>query len=212
MKNALAVLAAGLMAVALVSTSSAAEVAPRTDTQAVAQTGPEDILDTAVGAGFSTLATALTEAGLVDTLKGDGPFTVFAPTDEAFAALPAGTLDALLADIPALTDVLLYHVVSGSVPAADVVGLDAATTIQGADVSIEVIDGGVVLNGTANVTTTDVFASNGVIHVIDSVLLPPMPIEEAPAADIVDTAVEAGSFTTLAAAPRGGRPGRDAEG
>ncbi len=201
MKNAFAVIAAGLIALALVSTSSAAQVAPQTNTQTIAQSGPEDIVDTAVGAGFSTLATALTEAGLVDTLKGDGPFTVFAPTDEAFAALPAGTLDGLLADIPALTDVLLYHVVSGSVPAADVVTLDSATTIQGADVSIAVVNGGVVLNDSVNVTTTDVFASNGVIHIIDAVLLPPTPMDDAtPSADIVDTAVAAGSFTTLATA------------
>ena len=132
-----------------------------------------DIVDTAVGAGsFTTLATALTAAGLVDTLKGDGPFTVFAPTDEAFAALPEGTLETLLADIPALTDILLYHVVSGDVRAETVVGLESATTVQGSDISIAIVDGGVVLNGVTNVTATDIEASNGVIHVIDSVLLP----------------------------------------
>jgi uncharacterized surface protein with fasciclin (FAS1) repeats len=132
-----------------------------------------DIVDTAVAAGsFGTLATALTEAGLVETLKGEGPFTVFAPTDEAFAALPEGTLESLLADIPALTDILLYHVVPGDVRAETVVGLDSATTVQGSDISIEVVDGAVILNGVTMVVTTDIEASNGVIHVIDSVLLP----------------------------------------
>ena len=132
-----------------------------------------DIVDTAVAAGsFGTLATALTEAGLVETLKGEGPFTVFAPTDEAFAALPEGTLESLLADIPALTEILLYHVVSGDVRAETVVGLDSATTVQGSDIAIEVVDGGVILNGETMVTATDIEASNGVIHVIDSVLLP----------------------------------------
>jgi uncharacterized surface protein with fasciclin (FAS1) repeats len=138
-------------------------------------TGPEaDIVDTAVAAGdFTTLAAALEAAGLVDTLKGEGPFTVFAPTDAAFASLPAGTVEGLLADVPALTDVLLYHVVSGQVLAADVVGLSAAPTVQGSDISIEVVDGKVILNGNVEVVTTDILASNGVIHVIDGVLLPP---------------------------------------
>ena len=132
-----------------------------------------DIVDTAVAAGnFSTLATALTAAGLVDTLKGEGPFTVFAPTDEAFAALPEGTIEALLADIPALTNILLYHVVSGDVRAEQVLGLSSATTVQGEDITIEIVDGNVVLNGVTLVTSTDIIASNGVIHVIDSVLLP----------------------------------------
>jgi uncharacterized surface protein with fasciclin (FAS1) repeats len=132
-----------------------------------------DIVDTALAAGnFTTLAAALTAADLVDTLKGEGPFTVFAPTDDAFAALPEGTIEALLADIPTLTDILLYHVVSGAVDAATVIGLDSATTIQGSDITIEIIDGGVVLNGTTKVTVTDIAASNGIIHVIDSVLLP----------------------------------------
>jgi len=152
--------------------------APST-TAAVAQTETDsaaealDIVDTAVETGnFTTLATALTEADLVDTLKGEGPFTVFAPTDEAFAALPEGTLDGLLADIPALTEVLLYHVVPGAVPASDVVNLSAATTVQGGDIHIEVVDGGVVLNGETTVIMTDIEAGNGIIHVIDSVLLP----------------------------------------
>ncbi len=204
MKKVFAAIGAAFLAVALISSSSAAQLLPQNHSSSqIAQSGPEDIVDTAVGAGsFNTLAAALTAAGLVDTLKGDGPFTVFAPTDDAFAKLPEGTVDALLADIPALTDILLYHVVAGSVPAADVVTLNSATTVQGSDVSIAIVDGGVVLNDGVNVTATDVFASNGVIHVIDTVLLPPSPMDETagPEADIIDTAVAAGSFTTLAAA------------
>jgi uncharacterized surface protein with fasciclin (FAS1) repeats len=131
----------------------------------------QDIVDTAVAAGsFQTLATALTAAGLVDTLKGDGPFTVFAPTDEAFAKLPAGTVEALLADKAKLTQVLTYHVVAGKVTAADVVKLSSATTVQGGALVIDAAQG-VKVNG-ANVVKADVMASNGVIHVIDTVLLP----------------------------------------
>ena len=133
-----------------------------------------DIIDTALAAGkFNTLAKAITAAGLLDTLKGTGPFTVFAPTDEAFAKLPSGTIEALLADIPKLTAILTYHVVAGKVMAADVVGLNgkSATTVNGAKVAIS-IDGGVKLNGSANVTTTDIECTNGVIHIIDAVILP----------------------------------------
>ena len=133
-----------------------------------------DIIDTAVAAGsFNTLAAAVTAAGLVDTLKSAGPFTVFAPTDEAFAKLPAGTVQALLADIPKLTAILTYHVVAGKVMAADVVGLNgkSATTVNGAEVAIST-EGGVKLNGTANVVKTDIECTNGVIHVIDAVILP----------------------------------------
>jgi len=138
-----------------------------------------DIVDTAVADGrFTTLATALTEAGLIDTLKGEGPFTFFAPTDEAFNALPDGALEGLLADIPALTDVLLYHVVAGEVMAADVVQLDSADTVLGQPVDITVQDGNVFVND-AQVIITDIETDNGVIHVIDAVLLPPA---EAPAA------------------------------
>jgi transforming growth factor-beta-induced protein len=134
----------------------------------------KDIVDTAVADGrFTTLAAALTAAGLVETLKGAGPFTVFAPTDDAFAKLPAGTVEALLKDIPALKDILLYHVVSGKVMAADVVMLKSADTVLGKPISIKVMDGKVYLNDTVEVLITDVIASNGVIHVIDSVLLPP---------------------------------------
>jgi uncharacterized surface protein with fasciclin (FAS1) repeats len=132
-----------------------------------------DIVDTAVADGrFNTLATALTAAGLIETLKGAGPFTVFAPTDEAFAKLPAGALEGLLADPAALTKVLLYHVVPGSVMASDVVKLDSAATVEGSSVDINVEDGKVMVDG-AQVIIPDVSTSNGVIHVIDTVLLPP---------------------------------------
>ena len=136
-----------------------------------------DIVDIAVADGrFETLVAAVTAADLVDTLKSEGPFTVFAPTDDAFAALPEGTVEALLEDIPSLSDILLYHVVSGSVMAADVVTLDAAPTVNGLDVSISVEDGNVFLNDSVQVIITDIEASNGVIHVIDTVLLPPFSI------------------------------------
>lgn len=133
----------------------------------------KDIVDTAVAAGsFNTLATALKAAGLVETLKGKGPFTVFAPTDDAFKKLPAGTLEKLLADKAQLTKVLTYHVVAGKVMAADVVKLKEAKTVEGSMVKITVASGGVKVND-SNVVKTDVGASNGVIHVIDSVILPP---------------------------------------
>jgi uncharacterized surface protein with fasciclin (FAS1) repeats len=134
-----------------------------------------DIVDTAVAAGsFKTLAAAVTAAGLVPTLKSAGPFTVFAPTDEAFAKLPAGTVEALLKDIPKLTAILTYHVVSGQVLAADVVKMDGqeAKTVQGSAVKISTT-GGVKLNGASNVVKTDIMCTNGVIHVIDAVILPP---------------------------------------
>ena len=130
-----------------------------------------DIVDTAVSAGsFTTLVAAVQAAGLVDTLKGAGPFTVFAPTDEAFAKLPEGTVEALLKDIPKLTKILTYHVVSGQVLAADVVKLTSAKTVEGSEVKIDASNG-VKIND-SNVTTADVAADNGVIHIIDSVLLP----------------------------------------
>lgn len=131
----------------------------------------QDIVDTAVSAGsFNTLATALTEAGLIDTLKGPGPFTVFAPTDDAFAKIPSDQLNAILADKETLTKILTYHVVSGKVMAADVVGLESAATVQGQSISISASDG--VKVDKANVVKTDIVASNGVIHVIDTVLIP----------------------------------------
>ena len=132
----------------------------------------KDIVDTAVAAGdFSTLVTAVKAAGLVETLKGEGPFTVFAPTDAAFAKVPTDTLNALLADKAALANVLTYHVVAGNVMAADVVKLTSAVTVQGQAVSIAVKDGKVYVDG-AQVVATDIKASNGVIHVIDAVILP----------------------------------------
>jgi len=134
----------------------------------------KDIVDTAVGAGsFKTLVAAVTAAGLVNTLKGAGPFTVFAPTDEAFAKLPAGTVESLLKDIPKLTKILTCHVVAGKVMAADVVKLDGkeAKSLEGCAIKISTT-GGVKLNGTTNVVTTDIECSNGVIHVIDGVILP----------------------------------------
>ncbi|MBK9124660.1 MAG: fasciclin domain-containing protein [Chloroflexi bacterium] len=166
---------------------------------------PGTIVDIAVADGrFTTLVAAVQAAGLVDALNGEGPLTVFAPTDDAFAALPEGTVEALLNDIPTLTDILLYHVVAGQALAADVVTLEGVTTLQGSDITIEVTDAGVVLNGSVNVIITDIIASNGVIHVIDAVLLPPtpeQPIEDAPAAGtIVEIAVADGRFTTLVAA------------
>ena len=153
-----------------------------------------DIVDTAVADGrFTTLAAALGAADLVETLKGEGPFTVFAPTDDAFAALPEGTVETLLLpeNKQKLTDILLYHVVAGKVMAADVVSLTEAETVLGQAVAVKVDMGKVYIND-AEVIITDIVTSNGVIHVIDAVLLPK--------ADIVDTAIEDGRFTTLAAA------------
>lgn len=132
----------------------------------------KDIVDTAVEAGnFKTLAAALEAAGLIETLKGSGPFTVFAPTDEAFAKLPAGTVEALLKDKQKLTQILLYHVVPGNVQAKDVVKLESAKTAQGSSVRISVTGGKVMIDN-ANVVKTDIVATNGVIHVIDSVIIP----------------------------------------
>ncbi|NNE90651.1 MAG: fasciclin domain-containing protein [Verrucomicrobiales bacterium] len=136
----------------------------------------KDIVDTAVENGsFKTLAAALEAAGLVDALKGDGPFTVFAPTDEAFAKLPEGTVETLLKpeNKDQLVDILTYHVVSGNVPSKTAVTLDKATALNKKDIALEVKDGALMLNGDAKVAMADVKASNGVIHVIDTVILPP---------------------------------------
>ena len=147
---------------------------PSTAPSASAAAMAKDIVETATEAGsFKTLLTAVKAAGLVETLQGKGPFTVFAPTDAAFAALPAGTLDGLLKDPAALKKILLYHVVSGAVTADKVVGLTSATSVEGSPIAIAVKDGTVYLNDSAKVVTPDVMASNGVIHVIDKVLLPP---------------------------------------
>lgn len=151
----------------------------------------KDIVDTAVAAGqFETLVTAIKAAGLVETLKSDGPFTVFAPTDEAFAKLPKGTIKTLLADPGRLGAILKYHVVPGRVMAKDVVKLSSAKTALGQSLSIK-SSGGVMI-GNANVMKTDIETSNGVIHVIDTVLIP--------ANDIIETARTVGSFKTLLAA------------
>ena len=132
-----------------------------------------DIVDTAVAANFNTLAAALKAADLVDTLKGSGPFTVFAPTDEAFAKLPAGVLDDLLKpeNKVKLQKILKYHVVSGKVMAKDVVKLKSAKTVQGQNVAVKSMNGKVMIDSSM-VTKTDIAASNGVIHVIDTVLMP----------------------------------------
>jgi transforming growth factor-beta-induced protein len=173
----------------------------------------KSIVDIAVEDGrFTTLVAAVEAAGLVDTLSGEGEFTVFAPTDDAFAALPEGTVESLLEDPEgALRDILLYHVAEGAVPAETVVTLDSATTVQGEPVAISVMDGNVRLNDSANVIITDIAASNGIIHVIDSVILPPsmaeaeaeeeMAEEETTdARSIAEIAIEDGRFTTLVAA------------
>jgi uncharacterized surface protein with fasciclin (FAS1) repeats len=155
------------------SDSTVAADAEATETSAAEAAAPTaDIVDTAVAAGsFTTLAKLLGDAGLVETLKGEGPFTVFAPTDEAFAAVPKETLDALAADKAMLTKVLTYHVVPGKVMAAQIAAGDVAT-VAGPTVKLSVADGKVMVND-ATVTTADVAASNGVIHIIDKVILPP---------------------------------------
>ena len=166
------------------------------DSVLLPQEEPGTIVDIAVADGrFTTLVSALQAADLADTLAGEGPFTVFAPTDDAFAKLPEGTIEALLDDIPALTDILLYHVVSGEVLAEDVVMLEEAETLLGEAVSIKVEEGMVYLNEDVQVVITDILADNGVIHVIDSVLLPPEEL-----GTIVDIAVADGRFTTLVSA------------
>ncbi|QDT01966.1 Immunogenic protein MPT70 precursor [Rubripirellula lacrimiformis] len=161
----------------------------------VVNTNAADIVDTAVGAGsFQTLVAAAKAAGLVDTLKGDGPLTVFAPTDAAFKKLPAGTVESLLKpeNKAKLAAILTYHVVPGKVMAADVVSLTGAKSVQGQQIDIKV-DGSTVMVDGATVVKTDIDCDNGVIHVIDSVILPADK-------NIVQTAVGAGSFNTLVAA------------
>jgi transforming growth factor-beta-induced protein len=180
-----------VLAVAVVTVGGAGAASNRSDASTV------DIVQTAVAAGqFTTLASLLQQAGLVDTLATGGPFTVFAPTDAAFAKVPKATLDALAADPAKLKAVLLYHVVPGRVTAADVVKLTSAKTAEGRSVAIKVTNGSVFVDG-AQVTTPDVEASNGVIHVIDSVLIPQQATATKPKT-IVQTAVAAGSFKTLA--------------
>lgn len=199
--TALSVLLVAMFLVAACAPAATPMPAPTATPQpaptATPEPAPQDIVDIAVGDGrFTTLVAAVQAAGLVDTLKSDGPFTVFAPTDDAFAKLPAGTIDELLKpeNKQALTDILFYHVVSGKVMASDVVNLTSATTVLGKDVTVKVDMGNVYIND-AQVIITDIEAANGVIHVIDAVILPP-----ADKADIIDTAVADGRFTTLAAA------------
>lgn len=171
----------GALSIALLAACSGEKTesaAPAADTAAAAPAAQApaavDIVETAIAAGnFTTLAKALTAAGLVETLKGAGPFTVLAPTDEAFAKIPAKDLEALLADKAALTKVLTYHVISGSVPAATVTTLTEATSVEGSKIMIKVVDGKVMLNDASEVTATDIAASNGIIHVINTVLMPP---------------------------------------
>lgn len=158
--------------------------------------GPGTIVDVAIAAGFDTLVAAVSEAGLVDALSGDGPFTVFAPTDDAFAALPVGALDTLLADSTGLlTDVLLYHVVEGKVEADDIPSRLRAETLLGEKVTLR-NDGGSVTVNDVDVIAADVDASNGVIHVIDQVLIPNSVADALEPGTIVDVAVAAG-FDTL---------------
>jgi len=154
----------------ILTSAGAAALALVISTPAQAQT--KDIVDTAVGAGtFKTLVKLLTDAGLVDTLKGAGPFTVFAPTDDAFAKVPKATLDALAADKNKLKAVLTYHVAAGKYMAADVVKMKEIKTVQGASAKISTAGGPKI--DAANIVKTDIATSNGVIHVIDAVILPP---------------------------------------
>lgn len=204
MKKLTTVLTTGLLALAVTAeagskcngtATTSRSVGRHVLTTVVAKPAAKDIVDTAVGAGsFKTLVAAVKAAGLVDTLKGEGPFTVFAPTDEAFAKLPKGTVESLLKpeNKAKLQAILTYHVVAGKVMAADVVKIKGAVTVQGQQIDVAVKDGKVTVDA-ANVVKTDIACSNGVIHVIDSVILPADK-------DIVDTAVAAGSFKTLAAA------------
>ena len=210
-------LAAGLVAgvLALTACGSDGNDADVATTEAEAAEAAEvgTIVDVAVAAGtFDTLVAAVSAAGLAETLSGEGPFTVFAPTDEAFAALPAGLVDALLLpeNKDALVAVLTYHVLGAEVPSSDV-ATGSVETLQGEEIELVASDDGVTVNG-ANVIAVDVEASNGVIHVIDSVLVPPsidatallvadaMESEAMEVGTIVDVAVEAGSFNTLVAA------------
>ncbi len=200
------------------SSSGGASSSSSSSSGSSGQTADKDIVDTAVAAGsFKTLAELLTAADLVTTLKGDGPFTVFAPTDDAFAKLPAELLATLKKpeNKPLLQQVLTYHVAAGAVEAKTVVTLKAAETVEGENVAISVSGSDVTLNPAANpgpfaslaankakVTKTDIKAKNGVIHVLDTVLVPPIVFAKLDPAgkDIVDTAVAAGNFSSLAGA------------
>ena len=198
--GSLALLPIILVALAACSNNADADPTPAPTTAPEPQAAT--IVEIAVGDGrFETLVAALQAADLVETLEGPGPFTVFAPTDEAFAKLPEGTIETLLGDIPTLTAILLYHVVPGNVTATDVAALDSATTVQGDAVAVSV-EGDTVRINDAQVVIADIEAANGTIHVIDTVLIP--PVEEAEpepqAATIVEIAVGDGRFETLVAA------------
>jgi uncharacterized surface protein with fasciclin (FAS1) repeats len=174
MKSIVSTIALGLFAlITPVSAESKAEVGI---ISADSKAGAKDIVETAVAAGsFKTLAAALGAADLVEALKGEGPFTVFAPTDEAFAKLPKGTVEELLKpeNKGKLADILTYHVVSGKVMAEKAVTLDKATALNKKEITLKVVDGTLTLNGSAKVATADIVCTNGVIHVIDTVILPP---------------------------------------
>ncbi|MSR48398.1 MAG: fasciclin domain-containing protein [Planctomycetes bacterium] len=187
--------ALSLAAIALTGSASIASPASTNENCPNQAVAGKNIVETAVAAGsFGTLAAALGAAGLVDTLSGVGPFTVFAPTDAAFAKLPKGTVETLLKpeNIEQLKTILTYHVVAGDVRAASVVKMKFASALNGQRIAITADGGGVSVAG-AKVATTDVACSNGVIHIVDSVM---MPVTK----NLVTTAVEAGSFKTLAAA------------
>jgi len=170
--STIAVSALAISATAIASNYNQADASQNTaEEQAPTAAPSKDIVDTALSAGsFNTLATALQEAGLIDALRGDGPFTIFAPTDEAFSKIPADQLNAILADKARLTEILTYHVVAGNVKAEEVIKLNSAKTLQGGEVAISTANG--VQVNDANVIQTDIATSNGVIHVIDTVLLP----------------------------------------
>jgi uncharacterized surface protein with fasciclin (FAS1) repeats len=191
-----------LAACAAPATPAPVVEAPPAEPTAVPEAAPS-IVELAVSSGsFPTLVGALQATGLVEALEGEGPFTVFAPTEEAFAALPAGTLESLTPE--QLADILLYHVVAGKVMAADVVGLDGQmvdTLLEGKQVAVSVEDGKVMINDAA-VVTTDLEGSNGVIHVIDTVLLPPADemADEATGSTIADIAAGDSRFSTLVGA------------
>jgi uncharacterized surface protein with fasciclin (FAS1) repeats len=175
MKSTLTIII-GSLAIASLATAGECKGSKTMTISTKAAAAKADIVDTALAAGsFGTLATALTKADLVSALKGDGPFTVFAPTDEAFAKLPKETLATLLKpeNKAQLADILTYHVVSGVVPSKTAVTLDKATALNKKEIALSVKDGALYLNGSAKVIKADIECSNGVIHVIDTVILPP---------------------------------------
>jgi uncharacterized surface protein with fasciclin (FAS1) repeats len=187
MKKLLVILAMIFVSVSIAFAGGSREMSSEPELKSIVEIAVED-------GRFETLVAALEAAELVDTLSGEGPFTVFAPTDDAFAKLPEGTVEALLDDIPALREILLYHVTPGKVMSSAVVDLSTAETAAGKPVSISVEGESVMIND-AKVVIVDIEASNGVIHVIDSVIIPPADV-----ASIVDIAVEDGRFNTLVTA------------